>query len=51
MSICEIIDIAKLLPLFAFYLFIWLHQVLVVGCKICSCSVQILSCGVWDLVP
>jgi len=33
------------------YLFMWLHQVLVVACGIFTCSVQTLSCGMWDLVP
>ena len=33
------------------YLFIWLQQVLVVACGIFSCSLQTLSCGMWDLVP
>ena len=34
-------------------LFIWLHQVLVVACRIFDlcCSMQDHSCGMWDLVP
>ena len=43
-----------------FYLFIWLHQVLVVAhgifCLHCGlqdlhCGMQIISSGMWDLVP
>ena len=33
------------------YLFIWLHQVLVVAHRNFSCDMQTLSCGIWDLVP
>ena len=33
------------------YLFIWLHLVLVATWSIFSCSVWILSHGMWDLVP
>ena len=29
----------------------WLHQVLVVACRIFTCSMQTLSCSMWDLVP
>ena len=36
---------------FNFYLFIWLHWVLVMACAIFSCVMQILSCSLWDLVP
>ena len=32
------------------YLF-WLHQVFIAACRIFSCSMQTLSCGMWDLVP
>ena len=34
-----------------FYLFIWLCQVLVAAFGIFSCSIQTLSCSMWDLVP
>ena len=37
-----------------YFLFvIWLHQVLVAACRIFDlhCGMQILSCGMWDLVP
>ena len=37
-----------------YFLFvIWLHQVLVAACTIFDlhCGMQILSCGMWDLVP
>ena len=37
--------------LLIFYLFIWLHQVLVAAWGIFSCGVWNLSCGMWDLVP
>ena len=33
------------------YLFMWLHQVLVVACRISSCRLWTLSCNKWDLVP
>ena len=33
------------------YLFIWLHWVLVLKSRIFSCSMQTLSCGMWDLFP
>ena len=33
------------------FLFIWPRQVLVEACKIFSCGVRTLSCGMWDLVP
>ena len=33
------------------YLFIWLHWVLVVTCRILSCGTRTLSCSKWDLVP
>ena len=32
-------------------LFIWLHQVFVAACRIFSCYIQSLGCGMWDLVP
>ena len=32
-------------------LFIWLYQVFVVACRIFSCSMETLSCCMWDLVP
>ena len=32
-------------------IFIWLHRVLVSACKIFSCCMWTLSCGMWDLVP
>ena len=38
----------------SYFLFlIWLHQVSVAACRIFNlrCGMQILSCGVWDLVP
>ena len=34
-----------------FYLFIWLHRILVAACRIFGCGMQTLSCGLWDLVP
>ena len=34
-----------------FYLFIWLLRVLVAACRLFSCSMQTLSCSMWDLVP
>ena len=37
--------------IFSIYLCTWLCQVLVTACGIFSCSMQTLSCGVWDLVP
>ena len=33
------------------YLFIWLCCVLVVACKTFCCTMQSLSCSMWDLVP
>ena len=36
---------------FCVYLFVWLCQVLVAAHRIFSCSVQILSCSMWDQVP
>ena len=33
------------------YLFIWLHRISFAACGIFSCSVQTLSCDMWDLVP
>ena len=33
------------------YLLLWLHQVLVAARVILSCSAEILSCSMWDLVP
>ena len=38
---------------FQFYLFIWLNQVLIAARGIFNlrCSMQTLSCGMWDLVP
>ena len=36
---------------FFFLLFIWLRKVLVAACRIFSCSMWTLSCGMWDLVP
>ena len=33
------------------YLCIWLHGVVVVACRIFSCSMWTLRCGMWDLVP
>ena len=35
---------------FSSYLFIWLHQVLVVACRIFSYGIQTLSCGKCELV-
>ena len=32
------------------YLFIWLYQVLFAACRIFSCNMQTLSCGMWDLL-
>ena len=32
------------------YLFIWLYQVLVAACRIFSCNMRTLSCGMWDLL-
>ena len=32
-------------------IFIWLHWILVAVCGIFSCSMQTLSCKIWDLVP
>ena len=37
--------------LFKKYLFIWLCWVLVAAYGTFSCSMQTLSCGMWDLVP
>ena len=34
-----------------FYLFIWLHRVLVEACGIFRCGIPTLSCRMWDLVP
>ena len=34
------------------YLFVWLHQILDVACRIFSCGIwALVSCGIWDLVP
>ena len=33
------------------YSFIWLCWTLVAACRIFSCGMQTLSCGMWDLVP
>ena len=33
-----------------FYIFVWLHLVLVVACQVFSCSMQTPSCNMWDLV-
>ena len=33
------------------YIIPWLHWILVAACRIFSCSIWTLSCGVWDLVP
>ena len=38
-------------PRQAYYLFIWLGQVLFVAHGIFSCGMQTLSCGMWDLAP
>ena len=35
---------------FFFFFLVWLHQVLVLACEVFSCSIQTLSCGLWDLV-
>ena len=37
--------------LFKKYLFIWLRWVLVAAYGTFSCSLQTLSCGMWDLAP
>ena len=42
-------DEGKRVSNFLEYLFIWLHQVLIVARGIFSCSVWTLSYGVWDL--
>ena len=34
-----------------FYLFIWLHWVLVVARRTFGCSMQTLRCSLWDLAP
>ena len=33
-----------------FFFSIWLYRVWVVACRMCSCGMQTLSCGMWDLV-
>ena len=38
-------------PLICKYLFIWLCWILVVTCRIFSCSMRTLSYGTWDLDP
>ena len=42
-------DEGKRVSNFLEYLFIWLHQVLIVARGIFSCSVWTLSYGMWDL--
>ena len=33
-----------------FFFLVWLHQFLVLAFEVFSCSMQTLSCGLWDLV-
>lgn len=47
--------LAHRLPFFSFNIYLlfmcWLLRVLVVAHGIFNCSIQTLSCGMWDLVP
>ena len=48
MKHCQIVDFIFLISII--YLFIWLHQVLIVACAIFSASCGIILWGPWTLV-